>query len=98
MLIFVSGHYPVLGTQMLYFSDPVLSPRAEIAPPIEFFALTEGEIGPQLALDRTANVISRPEHVEPVAPTAAKYDSAMEKGFIEELELSGAAGRNHPED
>jgi type IV secretion system protein VirD4 len=36
MLIFVSGHYPILGTQMLYFSDPVLAPRAEIPPPTEF--------------------------------------------------------------
>jgi len=36
MLIFVSGHYPILGTQMLYFLDPVLSDRAELPPPVEF--------------------------------------------------------------
>jgi len=33
MLIFVSGHYPILGTQILYFADPILSQRAQIAPP-----------------------------------------------------------------
>jgi len=33
MLIFVSGQYPILGTQLLYFSDPVLSERAQIPPP-----------------------------------------------------------------
>jgi type IV secretion system protein VirD4 len=33
MLIFVSGHYPILGTQILYFSDPTLSHRAQIPPP-----------------------------------------------------------------
>ena len=33
MLVFVSGHYPILGTQLLYFSDPVLSTRAQIPPP-----------------------------------------------------------------
>ena len=33
MLIFVSGHYPILGTQMLYFFDPILNERAQIAPP-----------------------------------------------------------------
>jgi type IV secretion system protein VirD4 len=33
MLIFVSGHYPILGTQMLYFFDPILNERAKIPPP-----------------------------------------------------------------
>jgi Type IV secretory system Conjugative DNA transfer len=33
MLIFVSGQYPILGKQMLYFSDPVLRMRSEIPPP-----------------------------------------------------------------
>ena len=33
MLIFVSGQHPILGTQLLYFSDPVLSKRAQIRPP-----------------------------------------------------------------
>src|SRR5436309_1275710 len=33
MLIFISGHRPILGTQMLYFLDPYLSARAEIPPP-----------------------------------------------------------------
>ena len=36
MLIFVSGHRPILGTQMLYFLDPHLSERAAIAPPADF--------------------------------------------------------------
>src|SRR5262249_14967685 len=33
MLIFVSGQYPILGTQILYFADPILSQRAQIPPP-----------------------------------------------------------------
>jgi type IV secretion system protein VirD4 len=33
MLIFVSGQYPILGMQMLYFFDPVLWRRASIPPP-----------------------------------------------------------------
>ena len=36
MLIFVSGHFPILGTQMLYFLDPVLNARAALPPPAEF--------------------------------------------------------------
>jgi type IV secretion system protein VirD4 len=32
-LIFVSGGYPILGTQMLYFLDPVLADRAKMPPP-----------------------------------------------------------------
>ena len=33
MLIFVSGHFPILGMQMLYFADPELARRSAIAPP-----------------------------------------------------------------
>jgi type IV secretion system protein VirD4 len=34
MLVFVSGHPPILGWQMLYFRDPVLLERSSIAPPV----------------------------------------------------------------
>jgi hypothetical protein len=33
MLIFVSGRYPILGKQMLYFSDNVLRMRSEMPSP-----------------------------------------------------------------
>jgi hypothetical protein len=33
MLIFVSGHYPILGMQMLFFFDPVFQKRAALLPP-----------------------------------------------------------------
>jgi type IV secretion system protein VirD4 len=33
MLIFVSGRYPILGKQMLYFTDDVLKARSEMPPP-----------------------------------------------------------------
>lgn len=34
MLIFVAGHAPILGTQSLYFRDPVFRERASLpAPP-----------------------------------------------------------------
>ena len=56
MLIFVSGHHPILGTQMLYFLDPVLNSRAELAPPTAFFTLEDGKPVPQHALNRTRNV------------------------------------------
>jgi type IV secretion system protein VirD4 len=35
-LIFVSGHYPILGTQILFFLDPELTRRAAIRPPVKF--------------------------------------------------------------
>ena len=87
MLIFVSGHYPILGTQMLYFSDPVLAKRAKVSPPTEFFSLEPGRIREQIPVDRTPNVISRPETVDEGSATI--YESPMEKGYVEELELSG---------
>jgi len=33
MLVFVAGHAPILGTQSLYFRDPVFNARATIPPP-----------------------------------------------------------------
>jgi type IV secretion system protein VirD4 len=39
MLIFVSGQHPILGTQLLYFADPVLSRRAQIPPPVNLRSL-----------------------------------------------------------
>jgi type IV secretion system protein VirD4 len=47
MLIFVSGHYPIYGTQMLYFFDPILLSRAEIPPPTKFFSIHDGGLSPQ---------------------------------------------------
>jgi hypothetical protein len=83
MLIFVSGHYPILGTQMLYFTDPELKKRSEIAPPIEFIAIENGAVVPQRRADRTANAISSPETLPVPARTAPM--SAIERAFLEEL-------------
>ena len=41
MLIFVSGHYPIYGTQILYFTDPVLAKRADLPPPSDFLAIED---------------------------------------------------------
>src|SRR5690242_18401816 len=60
MLIFVSGHFPILGTQMLYFLDPVLSARAAMKPPTRFVALEDGRVVPQRPVGRTRNKISKP--------------------------------------
>ena len=47
MLIFVSGYYPILGTLLLYFLDPVLSDRAKLPAPVEFVTLEGGKAYPQ---------------------------------------------------
>src|ERR1700743_1683771 len=80
MLIFVSGNYPILGTQMLYFLDPVLTARASLKPPTNFVALEDGEVTPQRPASRTRNKISKPE----VATPTAKRLTDAERGFIEE--------------
>ena len=61
MLIFVSGHHPILGTQMLYFLDPVLTSWASVPPPTGLIALEDGRTIPQKAYDKTRRVISKPE-------------------------------------
>jgi hypothetical protein len=88
MLIFVSGHHAIYGTQILYFTDPVLSKRALIAPPTRFVAIDDGKIVKQLPADRTRNVISAPEprrKTETAVPTPKGPLSAMERAFLKEL-------------
>ncbi len=74
MLIFVSGHRPILGTQMLYFLDPVLNQRARLPPPTALFTLEEdGKAIAQPALNRTRHVVSKAE-VVPVTEEAPRKD------------------------
>jgi type IV secretory pathway TraG/TraD family ATPase VirD4 len=97
MLIFASGHYPILGTQMLYFLDPELNRRAEIPPPSDFFTIEDGVVLPQKPLDRTANVISKTESAPHEAPhqddpgeaptTETGSLSQAQHGFLEQLQL-----------
>ena len=88
MLIFVSGHHPILGTQMLYFLDPVLNSRAELPPPTAFFALEDGKPVPQHALNRTRSANSK---LEPVSPSESVLSndllSGIEHHLVEELQI-----------
>jgi len=81
MLIFVSGHFPILGMQMLYFFDPELQERAAIAPPVSLQTLDGKTAVGQKPIDHTSNIISKPEVVE-----AEDAMSQLEKGFLEELQ------------
>ena len=87
MLIFVSGNYPILGTQMLYFLDPVLTARAAVKPPTEFLALEDGQPVHQRPIDRTRNRISKPE----VAPQDSDPESEVDRSFLEEYRLTKGA-------
>jgi len=87
MLIFVSGNYPILGTQMLYFLDPVLAARAAVKPPNEFIALEDGQPTQQRSIDRTRNRISKSE----VTPSDPDPESEVDRGFIEEYRLTKGA-------
>jgi type IV secretion system protein VirD4 len=93
MLIFVSGHRPILGTQMLYFLDPVLAQRAAVPPPTELITLEDGETGPQKPADRTRNVISKAETGE-----ASDERSHAEAGYLEELQLTNKEQEHHAEE
>src|SRR5260370_11198664 len=70
MLIFVSGHHPIYGTQMLYFFDPILRSRAEIPPPTRFYSIHDGGLSPQ---DPLPDIAPRPQptsrpHQDPRPP------------------------------
>ncbi len=83
MLIFVSGHYPILGMQMLYFFDPELQRRAAVPPPTALECIEDGRRTSQRPIDRTRNVISRAETV-----ASEEATSKLEEGFLEELRAS----------
>ena len=87
MLIFVSGHFPILGTQMLYFTDPVLLKRAALRPATRFFSLENGSPVPQKPFDRGPNVISQAEDDTDIAELEEGL-SPIIQGFIEELHSS----------
>jgi type IV secretion system protein VirD4 len=88
MLIFVSGHHPILGTQMLYFLDPALNSRAELAPPTSFFTLEDGKPVPQHALNRTRHLLSKPELVLPAESVPSNEPlSGVEHHLVEELDF-----------
>jgi type IV secretion system protein VirD4 len=74
MLIFVSGHFPILGMQMLYFADPELARRSAIAPPKTARRQIQGR--PPVQIDK-------PEFVTDDTAT-----TGLERGFIEELRRS----------
>jgi type IV secretory pathway TraG/TraD family ATPase VirD4 len=61
MLIFVSGHYPIYGKQVLYFCDPEFAKRAAERPPQTFYAIEQGKVRRQPPLERAANRISKAE-------------------------------------
>jgi type IV secretion system protein VirD4 len=87
MLIFVSGHHPILGTQMMYFLDPALSARAELAPPTEFFTLEDGKPIPQHPLNRTRHVVSKPETVPPAESLPTNERHSVEDCLVEESHI-----------
>ncbi|MGD1095924.1 MAG: type IV secretory system conjugative DNA transfer family protein [Bryobacteraceae bacterium] len=87
MLIFVAGHFTIYGTQMLYFSDPVLRARAAIAPPVRLVTLVDSKPVAQLPPERTHHVISRTEMDTGTAVSSDDdFSSAMEAAFYSELQ------------
>jgi type IV secretion system protein VirD4 len=94
MLIFVSGHYPIYGTQILYFTDPVLAKRADLPPPSNFLAIEDGHVIAQRRADRTRNAISAAEPRQSATSsgsTAESTRSPMEDAFWKELGADQAA-------
>ena len=83
MLIFVAGHHPIYGRQMLYFTDPVLRARSAVESPTKLITLVDGKSQLQLPLARTAHVMSRPEELSsngseaPVSPMEAAFQREM---------------------
>jgi len=103
MLIFMSGHCPIYGKQMLYFFDPILRSRAEIPPPGQFYCIRNGSVTPQGPFG--ASALRRPHPFAGQAPLPPNQvrdgdaDSPVEplsperqqlhpaRGFVERLQI-----------
>jgi type IV secretion system protein VirD4 len=72
MLIFVSGHHSIYGTQMLYFFDPILRSRAEIPPPTKFYSIHDGGLSPQ---DPLPDLAPRPKPTSGAHPNRRLHAS-----------------------
>jgi type IV secretion system protein VirD4 len=79
MLIFVSGHHPILGTQMLYFFDPTFKLRSEIPPPTKFINLNDNRMLEQSTADHQDHLIDAPE-----TPTPDR--SRIQQSFLDRLD------------
>ena len=97
MLILVSGQHPILGTQILYFSDPVLAKRAAVPPPAEFQAIDGERLIDQPPSDRTRNLVSRGEQAPASTDDDASSSSAMEDAFLAALADQELPGPDHQE-
>ena len=101
MLVFVSGHRPIYGRQMLYFFDPILESRAQIPPPQQFYSIRNGALIPQEPFLRYAFRQPQPPQssaplttnhnadadppVEPLSPKSQDLQPA--RGFVERLRI-----------
>ena len=72
MLIFVSGHQPIYGKQILYFFDPILRSRAEIPPPHQFYCIRNGALTPQ---DPFVHNVRQPQRPSSSAPGATRRNT-----------------------
>jgi type IV secretion system protein VirD4 len=100
MLIFVSGHYPIYGTQILYFADPILAQRAAAPPPTQFVAIDQGKVTTQREFDRTPNVLSHAETLDDLVESddsLTRPMSRMERAFLVELGRTPAFDTPVPE-
>jgi type IV secretory pathway TraG/TraD family ATPase VirD4 len=96
MLIFVAGYHPIYGTQILYFSDPILRARAAVAPPVNLIALINGKPVTSLARGRTPQGIGHPDTRDKAAAAAGNGDrlSPMEQAFSAHLHIHDAQSKS----
>jgi type IV secretion system protein VirD4 len=90
MLIFVAGHYPIYGTQMLYFMDPILRTRAALSPPVNLITLIDGKPHQQLPLERMRHILSHAETEGSPRSGDGSISSPMEEAFTARLRGSDA--------
>ena len=103
LLVFVAGHRPIYGTQVLYFIDPRLNERSKIpAPAIRYGERGDASgyepVGERVESDRAAQegLLDAPQAREIAAKAAAQRQGEPEDGDAGALRGMAAADAREP--
>ena len=96
MLIFVSGHAPIYGTQMLYFADPILRSRAEIPPPTKLYSIRNGGLSAQEALPDLTTRPNLNPRAKPRRPSSSSSEGGPDTPSLFEQPPAPSAGSLQP--
>ncbi len=85
MLIFQAGQYPIYGTQILYFTDPILSQRASLPPPTTLYQIINGALCAREEEQKPKVSLSNTVGASDGGPSAELDPTNLPSEYLEEI-------------